>query len=744
MVARIAVSGLPYSVDRPFDYLIPEEKQQLARPGTRVIVPFSLRNERREGIILDLKEQSEYPDCKEILSFPDEEPLLTEQQLQLCFFMRDRYFCTVFEAVRAMTPAGFWMKADGKRRVNDSFTEVVRLCVPSEEAAELATQRRRSAPRQAELLELLSAFEELPTRELLQVAGAGRGSLKNLLSQGVAELGYRERLRRPEQPHSADRIPLPKLSEKQKEVFDQLAAEDEAQKPALLFGVTGSGKTSIYAALIEKVLSEGKSAILLVPEISLTPQMLASFSAWFGDVIALQHSGLSLGERYDEWKRIRRGEARLVIGTRSAIFSPLSHLGLIILDEEQEESYRSELSPRYHARDIALYRGKTEGASVLLGSATPDLRSFYYGMEGKYRLLRLPGRFNQKPLPKVHIVDMKEEIRQGNRGLLSAPLRDAVAQRLERGEQSILFLNRRGTSKLISCADCGFIYECSHCSVPMTWHADRKRLICHYCGSVRRIEERCPSCGGRLSFFGFGTQYVEQELQEAFPGIAVLRVDADSVQPSGSHEALFRRFTEEKIPIMIGTQMVSKGLNFDRVTLVGVLSADQSLYNSDYRAGERCFHLLTQVVGRCGRGELPGEAIIQTLTPDNEVIRLAARQDYEAFYGSEIETRRLQEAPPFSDRVCLTASGREEEKVKAAIENVAAEFSRYAAGLHYRVDGPVPLSVVRLNDQYRYRLQLLCRYDVGMRRALESLLLAVSGKGALRGIRLYVELDPGN
>ncbi|MCR5088842.1 MAG: primosomal protein N' [Oscillospiraceae bacterium] len=742
MFARLAVSKLPYSADRPYDYLIPDSLRDSIKPGMRVLVPFS-NSACREAVVLSLSESSEISDCREIIGIIDEEALLNERQLQLCYFLRERTFCTVWDAVRAMLPAGFFLTASGKRRVGDCSVEMARLLVPADEAKAIAVRRRRRSPRQAEILDLLADFESLSVSDLLRYTGAERRAYSALCEAGLTESYRQECFRRPS-VKTGDRAPLPQLNADQARVLDEIRHCPERDLPGLLYGVTGSGKTSIYAHLISDTLSSGHTAILLVPEISLTPQMVETFSAWFGDTIALQHSGLSAGERCDEWKRIRRGEARLVIGTRSAVFAPSENLGLMILDEEQEESYRSDAAPRYHTREIARWRCLREQAYLLLGSATPDLRSFHSACTGAFSLFRLSERYNRKALPTVRIVDMKEELRAGNTGSVSRVLRQAIQQRIDAGEQSLLFLNRRGSNRLVTCGECGYIYRCPHCSVAMTWHAGRKRLICHYCGHTRPLDTACPSCGGRLSFIGSGTEGIEEELKDLFPDTAILRADADSIIPAGSHEALFHRFTDEKIPIMIGTQMIARGLNFDNVTLVGVLSADQSLYNNDYRAGERCFSLLTQVIGRCGRGSKPGEAMIQTFTPDSEVLRLAAKQDYESFYSSEIALRELQAAPPFRDWVALTASGPDERRIMDALKSCRLKILSLTKDISdFQVFGPVPLTVVRVSDSWRYRLLLSCRLDRNLRGILSMVLAACGQDSAMRGIHFYIETDPG-
>ena len=742
MFAQIAVSAATYAIDKPYDYRIPEDLHNRIRPGIRVFVPFGKGNRVTEGVVLSLSENCAYPECKDIIRAADLEPLISEAHLKLAYFMRERYYCTVYEAVRVLLPAGLWFDKSGRQKTHDKTREMVRLAIALEDAIAFIDEKRKKAPKQAEIVDLLCSFEVLASFDLLHFTGAGRSVLNTLAERGIVELYSQEVLRTPER-HIGASVPLPVLNAEQREALEDIQRQ-QTDKPAgvsLLSGVTGSGKTSIYAHLISEMLDESRGIIFMVPEIALTPQMLDLFTSWFGTQVAVLHSGLSSGERYDEWKRIYRGEAHLVIGTRSAVFSPVSNLGLIIIDEEQEDSYRSESVPRYDAREIARYRCMQENGFLLLGSATPDVTTRFLAQSGEYGYHHLMHRYNEKPLPAVRIVDMKQELLEGNSSDLSRPLKQAVLERIERGEQSILFLNRRGTNKMVTCSQCGYIYRCPHCSVSMTWHANRNRMICHYCGTGFFLQPTCPECGGKLNFYGTGTQKLEAELKESFPGTGVLRVDADSVSPVGSHQVMFQRFIDEKIPIMIGTQMIAKGLNFENVTLVGVVSADQGLYSNDFRAGEKTFSLLAQVIGRCGRGDRPGEAVIQTFTPENEIIRLAADQDYEAFYKAELEMRRLQNAPPFWKWVALSASGQNEEEVLLSLRKCRMMledlFSQY--GEQAEVLGPVPLTVVKVSDRYRFRLQIRCRMNRNIRLILAAVLRTCGQARDMRHIYFYVE-----
>lgn len=743
-IAKIAVSAATYWLDKPYDYLIPEPMRGKVAPGMRVYVPFSRGNRRCEGVVLGLTESSEYDKLKAISALLDEKPVLTQAQIKLALWMRGRYFCTVYEAIRAMLPAGLWFDADGSRKVGDKTAEMLSLAVSAQEASVLAEAKRRKAKMQAAILELLCVTGRVSSKELLHFTGASRQSLNALINAGIINTEQQEVFRRPE-IWLDEPLPPPILNKTQQRALDGTLELLDSASPeaALLFGVTGSGKTSVYIHLIDAALRRGKSAMLLVPEIALTPQMLHTFSTHFGNNIAVLHSSLSLGERYDEWKRIKSGAAKLVIGTRSAVFAPCEELGLVIIDEEQEGSYKSENSPRYHARDIAKYRCAHSNALLLLGSATPDVESRYLADTGKYSFFELPERYNEQKLPEVSIVDMKAELKRGNGGNISLRLRDELEANLSRGEQSILFINRRGAHKLISCGECGYIYKCPNCSVSLTYHSANNRLICHYCGYTQRPDSACPDCGGILSYIGAGTQYVEDELEELFPGTELLRMDADTVRAAGSHEALLEKFRRESIPIMVGTQMVTKGLNFENVTLVGVLSADQSLYCGDYRSGERTFSLITQVVGRSGRGAKPGRAIIQTFTPQNEIIRQASNQDYDSFYRAELELRRLQNVPPFSDIVTITASGADEDLVLRCCTDIRNTLRASVRNMtDVTVIGPAPLAVVKVNNRYRYRVNIRCRLDANIRAIISAVLIKFNSTGKYKGVSVFADNNP--
>jgi primosomal protein N' (replication factor Y) len=535
------------------------------------------------------------------------------------------------------------------------------------------------------------------------------------------------------------------LSETQQAVFDgisQLLCKEKADA-ALLYGVTGSGKTSVYIRLIEETLKAGKDAVILVPEIALTPQLINTFSSYFGDNIAVLHSALGIGERYDEWKRIRSGAVSVVVGTRSAVFAPVSNLGLLIIDEEQEHTYKSENSPRYHARDVAKYRCVGADALLLLGSATPSLESMFSAVAGKYKLFRLDNRYNKRELPSVVLADMKKELKSGNAGTISTLLLHELRENIVRGEQSILFLNRRGASTLIACGECGYTFTCPRCSVSVTYHSANRRLMCHYCGYSERAREDCPECGGKLKFVGAGTQKVEEELGELLPDVGLIRMDTDTVSPLHSHEEHLKRFREKKIPILLGTQMVAKGLDFENVTLVGVLSADQMLYMSDYRAHERTFSLITQVVGRAGRGSKPGRAVIQTFTPQSEIIRMASKQDFDGFYEREIALRCLGGSPPLFDLITLTVSGQDEAQVLMGCTWLRDALRAYFGEQdEVKILGPAPAGVTKVNNRYRYRISVTCHTSRRVRDTIAHSVRTFFRDKQFRGLHVYADADP--
>ena len=634
-----------------------------------------------------------------------------------------------------------------QRKTGDKTEKVATLAVSSEEAMAYAASRPKSAAMQRSVLQTICAVGSVSVKELCYYTGASVPTVKRLEKLGYLELSDRSVLRcREIKPAQLDG-PL-KLNDRQQEVFEGLAKQMQWEKPgaALLYGVTGSGKTSVYLKLIGQCLEKGKSAVLLVPEIALTPQLLGVLAAHFGDLVAVLHSSLPAGERYDQWKRIRAGKARVVVGTRSAVFAPCEKLGLLILDEEQEHSYKSENSPRYAAREIALWRGLKEGALVLMGSATPSVETMYHAKNGDYALYTLRERYNGKTLPGVEIVDMREELRDGNDLSLSIPLLDAIRHTADQKKQAILFLNRRGNSRAMVCVDCRQAPECPRCSARLTYHSANERLMCHYCGFSQRVPQVCPTCGGTMKRVGAGTQKVQLELEEMIPEIQVARMDADTVSAVNTHEKILEQFQKDNTPVLIGTQMVAKGLNLPNVTLVGVLDADLSLYNDSFRAAETTFNLLTQVVGRAGRGDAAGRAMIQTLVPNHRVIELAAQQDYDAFYDLEIGMRRIQGLPPFGDIVQITFTGQDEASVLRGAAKFRDSLQHCLQDPAYGakdcvVLGPAPCAVPKINYNFRYRITLRCQMDRNKRTLLAHLLRQFSMDRENRGISAFADIN---
>ena len=741
--AKIAVSKATYWIDRPYDYSIPDALADRIRPGVRVMVRFSRSERLMEGIVLAITRESSVENCKPILSIV-EGPVLDRKQIALALYMREHFFCTVYDAVRVLLPAGAFTGSDGRRKVKDAMREIAVLNGSADEARAKAETLQRRAPQQAKILEVLADFETLSGRELLLYSGAQRSSLKTLEKKGLLSLEYREVYRRPALSPVAGKD-LPELTEPQADVFAPLCSllDKPEFSASLLYGVTGSGKTVVYSHLIRRCLDSGRSVIFLVPEIALTPQFIREFSSYFGSLVAILHSSLRDSERYDEWKRAASGEARLIIGTRSAVFTPVNDLGLIIIDEEHEDSYKSESSPRYDAREIARYRCREENCALLLGSATPDLVSMYRAGNGEDHLFTLPDRFNSFELPEVRIVDMKQELLSGNASDISSVLRDELTKNLEKGEQSLLFLNRRGTSRSVSCVNCGYVYRCPRCSVSLTYHGRGDRLICHYCGHTQKVGKTCPECGGPLNFTGSGTQSIETQLAEIFPDIRTLRLDADAVSQTGTHEAILNRFIEENTPVLIGTQMIGKGHNFPNVTLSAVLSADQSLYAGDYRAAEKTFSLLTQVIGRSGRAERKGRAVIQTFTPENPVIRFAASQDYLRFYNYEIEFRRIQEMPPFRDLIAVLSVGREEQTAFRCADHIRKMLESEAPGHpQMKIVGPAPLPVARVNEKYRFAVYITGTSTAKLRNLISNTIIACNLNKEFRDVSVYADPNP--
>ena len=815
-VAKIVVAAAVYAIDKPYDYSVPDALLDKTVPGVRVVVPFGRGNRRSEGLVISLEEGKPRSGLKSVETVLDDGALLDGTMLRLAAFLRERYFCTFFDAIRAMLPAGLWFHARDKivltalgqstdleeklkkcpeglklaeylrdvggearaeevkkqfgaaavetglkqlvkknmaisegtlvRNVGDKTEQIVSLAVSAEEAAQYAATRKR-APMQKAVLELMTVLGSCAVKELKYFTGASAATVNALQKAGYLELSHRELFRRPEYDVACAPRELV-LNAEQQRACDGLSSRlEEGGGVSLLYGVTGSGKTVVYLRLIEDCLKKGKTALVLVPEIALTPQLMETFMRQFGDRVAVLHSALQVGQRYDEWKRIRSGLATVVVGTRSAVFAPLKNLGLIVVDEEHEHTYKSEMTPRYHAREVAIWRGVYENAAVILGSATPSMETMYNAKQGVYSLYTLSGRYNGSDLPQVVLADLKEDLKEGNGGAIGSRLREEMELNFSRGEQTILYLNRRGSSRTVLCPVCGHVPGCPRCSVSLTYHSANHRLMCHYCGYSEPAAAECPDCGSTYRQIGTGTQKVEEEIHRLWPWIKTIRMDADTVSAANPHEKILSQFRDEKIPVLIGTQMVTKGLNFPNVTLVGVLDGDASLYTDDFRAAENTFSRITQVIGRAGRGSRTGRAVIQTVTPENQVLLQAACQDYDAFYRSELPLREVRFCPPYADVIQIRFFG--------VFENEVAEGAlrfRQALTQTFRTDGwknvkihvmgPSPAAVVRVNNRYHYQITLLTKNTKQLRALLADILKWFAKDRLNQHITATVDINP--
>ncbi len=812
-IAKIAVEKTVYHFDKAFDYVIPEDLLKTAKPGCRVMVPFGNSNTKRLGLILSTVNQNEKEKSKlkQITAVLDKLPLLSNEALNLVVWLKEHYFCTLFEASKLLLPTGINLEikteyslkkavdtidlacfskieqqviqylsnfkkpvrkakilddlglsnesntleklcnidiieknSEAFRKIGDATQKMVRLTNLSEIP--------KLTPKQKSVYSILIDTGSASLKELCYFAGVTPAVVNALVKKGVVELYDLEIYRNPyNQVESSESSENIVLSTEQQAAFNDLFKSYKSGKfeVSLLYGVTGSGKTSVFMRLIDEVILDGRSVIVMVPEISLTPQTIFLFHKRYGSSVAVFHSGLTLAERLDEWKRVKNGDALIAVGTRSAVFAPFENLGLIIIDEEQEYTYKSEMSPRYHARDVAKYRCAYNKALLVLSSATPSIESFYYAKSGRYSLNTLTSRYGKAKLPEVTVVDMNTEIESGNYTILSTELYKALDDNLINGKQSIVLLNRRGFNTFVSCKACGNVVTCPNCSISMTYHSANERLMCHYCGYSVPFTHECPTCHqDEVYYSGYGTQRAEQQLQECLPKANILRLDTDSTMTRLSYENKLRQFAHGEYDIIIGTQMVAKGLDFENVTLVGVLSADQTLYSNDFRSYERGFDLLTQVVGRSGRGKYPGRAIIQTFTPENNIIQLAATQDYQEFYNGEIVLRKVMLYPPFSDICVIGFVGTNEYKVHNASRSFVKHLSKLArsnySDLPMRVLSPTPALISKVNNKYRYKIIIKCRNNLKFRTMISQLLVKFAEKREFSAVTVFADMNPEN
>lgn len=810
-VVHIAVEQATFSFDKLYSYLWPETLGE-PQVGVRVLVPFGGGNRTRQGLVMDCVRQEQPAGLKSVSSVMDAQPLLSPEMVSLARFMQERTFCTLFDAVRAMLPTGLYLQvkpvlrpapdvspdvldtltpnerqmlafvskcpggadqetllrrlgieedapalrhllelgvlvrgAEGFRHTGDATVRTVRLLPRDPDA-----QMPKLTEKQQSVLNLLEDVGAASVKEVCYFSGVTPAVVNALAQKGLVQIYDAEVLRTPyDASEPAPPIVSRALNDEQQQAYERLLdlyTEHKAHA-ALLYGVTGSGKTSVYMNLIDRVLEDDRQVIVLVPEISLTPQMMSLFLQKYGRRVAVLHSSLAIGERMDEWKRIKRGEARIVVGTRSAVFAPCDELGLIVMDEEQEHTYKSESTPRYHARDVARFRCAHHNALLLMTSATPSVESYYAAKSGRYTLLELTHRYGDVQLPQVEVVDLRAE--EVGESVLGPTLLERMRTCLEKKQQVILLLNRRGYHTHLSCRSCGQVITCPSCSISLTYHRANHRLMCHYCGHSQPVPKRCPTCDSdKIRFCGLGTQLVEDELAQLFPDVPVLRMDTDTTMSRSAYEEKFRDFAEGKYGIMIGTQMVAKGLDFPNVGLVGVLSADQSLYSDDYRSYETTFALLTQVIGRAGRRSEQGLAVVQTYTPDNPVIELAAEQDYTGFFGLEIASRKMMHYPPYADLFLFGFTGLQEQRVRQASRRMLELLRSAAMGGHSDLPmialDPTPAAVVRVAGKYRYKMLVKARNTKPMRDLVRELMHTLNSDPAARGVTVYVDINPAS
>ena len=712
VVVRVAVQNVAYHFDELYTYTVPEGVD--APIGCRVMVPFGGGNSVRQAIVIESDKTDDADGLKEIGAVLDKAPLFDDKMIGLALFMKDHTFCTIFDALRTMLPGLSHKPAD-------ATIKMVKL-------ADVTLLKKATEKQQAVIDCLSSMTGECSVKELTYFTGVSTAVIDNLKKKGVLSYYEKEVFRRPYEIGKEEVEELD-LTENQENAFNNMYDQFKAGGGThLLYGVTGSGKTRVYLRLIDEVEKTGRGIIVMVPEISLTPQTLAIFHRRYGDKVAIFHSGLSDGERLDEWKRVKQGLATIVVGTRSAVFAPFSNVGLIIMDEEQEHTYKSEQSPRYHARDIAKFRCAEDKGLLVLASATPSFETFKRALDGKYNLSILDTRYSGAELPDVETVDMCAERFSGNKSDISSKLLSELQRNLDEGHQSILLINRRGFNTFVSCNSCGEVVMCPHCNISLTYHKQSGRLMCHYCGHSVPFTTVCPSCGERsVAYAGAGTQLFEDELQKLLPTARILRMDADTTMRKYSYDEKLSAFKAGEYDIMVGTQMVAKGLDFENVTLVGVLSADQQLFNDDYTSLETTFDLLTQVIGRAGRGKYKGKAIIQTIKPTNDVIRLASSQDFKAFYETEIQMRKTCLYPPFCNLCTINLSGKNEVKVQKSTLNFYELLKKYLSlpeyiDLKVMVLSPNADRVGKIADKYRYHMIIKCKNDKRFREMLGKIL----------------------
>ena len=735
LVATVAVDNTYFSFDTDYSYNVPNEIIVDIKIGCKVLVPFGRSNQLRYGIVVKLEYSENSEGLKYIEKLCDEKPVLSEEMVLLALWLKERCFCTTYDCLKQMLPRRYG-------DIKSKSEKMIRLINDDESVLDTVTKKQKI------VCDLLLDVGCASVSEVCEFCSVGISVIKNLQKNKIVEIYDKELYRTPYEVTTVNEKEEIILSNKQndayKRFYDMLV---NGGGNGLLFGVTGSGKTQVYLKLIDDALAIGKGVIVMVPEIALTPQALSIFHKRYGNTVAVFHSGLSLGERNDEYKRVDRGEARIVIGTRSAVFAPMHNLGLIIMDEEQEHTYKSERTPRYHARDVAIFRAKYNNALFLMASATPSVESYCSALAGKYTLCEIDERYGQSQLPHVITVDMKQEMKIGNKSPISSQLKALIQENLDNNKQTILLINRRGFNTFIACNDCGHVITCPNCSISLTYHSYNNRLACHYCGYTKKLDNICPECKSyAVRYSGYGTQRIETELETLFPQARILRMDADTTTGKFSHQKYFDAFSDGEYDILVGTQMVAKGLDFPQVTLVGVVNADNSLYDENYYANERSFDLITQVVGRCGRRDDKGVAVIQTINPYNETIEHASEQDYKSFYDNEIALRRLMIYPPYCDIYSVCFTGSDESKTalcaKAFFDNLVQLNTNEYKDLKIVVLGPTPSKISKINNNYRYRLAIKCKNCKKIRNMITEILKNIGKIKEYKDISISVDLNP--
>ena len=748
MVAEVIINRGAKKLNRTFDYNIPKELEELILVGSKVLVPFGNGGKLTEAFVVGIKETSTF-EVKDIAKLEEN---LSNKQIALAKWMAKRYFCNVSDCIKLMLTPGTRNK-NKEKRIQDKTINCVYLKKDREEIEFEIEIGKLKSEKQKKVLSFIKDNEGATVPEIEMFTDCARGIVNTLVKNGYLEIVEKKVERNPLLRRDCEKTDKLKLTEEQEIAYKSVeeTIDKEEYKQFLLYGVTGSGKTEVYLQLIEKVLTIGKNAIVLVPEISLTPQMLDRFISRFGkEEIAILHSKLSIGERHDEWERIREKKARIVIGARSAIFAPIENIGIIIIDEEHDSSYKSETNPRYHAKEIAKVLAKENQAPLVLGSATPDMTTFYNATNEdefgntKIKLLTLTKRANQSLLPKVEIIDLKQELANGNRSMLSMELYNSIEENLKQKRQTILFLNRRGYSTFIMCRNCGYTLKCPNCNISMTYHSYERKLKCHYCGHEENLVTICPEChSDKIRYFGTGTQKLEQEIHKQFPEASTIRMDIDTVTKKNSHEVILNTFKNENIDILIGTQMVVKGHHFPNVTLVGVIAADSSLNIDDYRANERTFQILTQVAGRAGRENLPGKVVIQTYNPDNFSIICAQKQNYDLFYETEIALREQLKYPPFCDIILIGLNSYHEVEIQNVSNKIYQYLEQRLSKEEFKVLRPMPCPIDKIQNRYRWRIIIKGKMTQEANEVLNACLKEIYQEN-IKDTRIAIDINPNN